>query len=271
MATARRPVLTVGCVVGLLLVSSLATGQPGDSKRRENLTTCLSGRYPALCDHSMLSPDELKATLEAERRENLKTCLTGRYPALCKHELLTATERAQVREAERQENLKVCLAGRYPLLCNQALLTPDELQRTREAERAENLKTCLMGRFSSLCNHSLLSPSEAERVAAAEKSASSAAPTAGLSPRPASRPRTSTSRGRSRPSGSDCESGHWIESVSDDGDIIKLEDGSVWEVDDVDTVTSTLWLPTTDVIVCEMKGKMINVDDNESVAVRRLK
>ena len=63
MVTARRP---LGYVVGLLLVSSLATGQPSDSKRRENLATCLSGRYPSLCDHSMLAPDVLKKALDSE-------------------------------------------------------------------------------------------------------------------------------------------------------------------------------------------------------------
>jgi hypothetical protein len=66
-----------------------------------------------------------------------------------------------------------------------------------------------------------------------------------------------------------CESGHWIESVSSEGDIIKLEDGSIWEVGGVDTVTSMLWLPVTDVIVCD--GKMINEDDNESIEVSRLR
>ena len=76
---------------------------------------------------------------------------------------------------------------------------------------------------------------------------------------------------RRPPSSSGCERDHWIDSVSDDGDIIKLEDGSVWEVDDAGTVTSALWLPVTDVVVCEAKGKMINTDDNVSVAIRRLK
>ena len=36
--------------------------------------------------------------------------------------------------------------------------------------------------------------------------------------------------GSSMRSSGSCESGNWIESVSDDGDIIKLSDGSVWEV-----------------------------------------
>jgi hypothetical protein len=66
-----------------------------------------------------------------------------------------------------------------------------------------------------------------------------------------------------------CDSGHWINSVSDDGDIIKLEDGSIWKVDSVDTIISTLWLPVTDVIVCD--DKIINTDDNESVSVTKLK
>lgn len=69
---------------------------------------------------------------------------------------------------------------------------------------------------------------------------------------------------------SKCESGHWIESVSDDGEIIKLEDGSIWRIDDTDTIDSALWLPTEDVLVCP--GQLINTDsDNEHVGAKKLK
>jgi len=74
----------------------------------------------------------------------------------------------------------------------------------------------------------------------------------------------------SRRSGrSDCESGHWVDSVSSDGQIVKLEDGSIWEVDPVDAIDSMLWLPTSDIIVCD--GKLINTDDNETVSARRIR
>jgi hypothetical protein len=66
-----------------------------------------------------------------------------------------------------------------------------------------------------------------------------------------------------------CVSGHWVDSVSDDGDIVKLEDGSVWEIAAVDTVDSMLWLPTTDIIACD--DKLINTEDNETVEATRLK
>jgi hypothetical protein len=66
-----------------------------------------------------------------------------------------------------------------------------------------------------------------------------------------------------------CVSGHWVDSVSDDGDIVKLEDGSVWEISAVDTVDSMLWLPTTDIIACD--DKLINTEDNETVEAVRLK
>ncbi len=68
---------------------------------------------------------------------------------------------------------------------------------------------------------------------------------------------------------SPCENGHWIESVTDDGEIIKLEDGSIWQVDATDTIDSALWLAMSDVILCN--DKMINVDDNEKVSVTRLR
>jgi hypothetical protein len=66
-----------------------------------------------------------------------------------------------------------------------------------------------------------------------------------------------------------CEDGHWIEEVLADGQILKLEDGTLWKVDPVDTITSSLWLPVSDVIVCD--DKIVNVDDGETVQVRRIR
>lgn len=70
-------------------------------------------------------------------------------------------------------------------------------------------------------------------------------------------------------SGLGCESGHWIESVSDDGSIVKLDDGSVWKVSDADTIDSELWLPTEDIVVCD--GKLVNTDDHEAVEAVRVR
>lgn len=68
---------------------------------------------------------------------------------------------------------------------------------------------------------------------------------------------------------------HWIDSVSDGGRIIILEDGSVWEVSPVDQVTSSIWLPVSDVVVVASSGfypyRIINKDDGESVEARRLR
>jgi hypothetical protein len=66
-----------------------------------------------------------------------------------------------------------------------------------------------------------------------------------------------------------CSSGHWISGNIDDGQYIKLEDGSLWEVDAADTVDSALWLETEELTVCN--GKLINTDDKESVEARRIK
>jgi hypothetical protein len=67
---------------------------------------------------------------------------------------------------------------------------------------------------------------------------------------------------------SSCESGHWVEEVMSDGEIVKLEDGSLWRVDSADTVDSALWLPSTDIVVCD--GKLINTEDKESVEAQRI-
>jgi hypothetical protein len=68
--------------------------------------------------------------------------------------------------------------------------------------------------------------------------------------------------------GNGCSAGHWIESVEGDGKLIKLEDGSMWEVDDVDTVDTAIWLPVSNVVICGTK--MINTDDSESAAVTHI-
>jgi hypothetical protein len=66
-----------------------------------------------------------------------------------------------------------------------------------------------------------------------------------------------------------CEDGHWIEEVLADGQILKLEDGSLWKVDPSDAITSLLWLPVSDVVVCD--DKIVNVDDGEAVQVSRIR
>lgn len=245
-------------VLGVALGPSNAVAQ-SDQQRAQNLATCLGGRYPVLCKHEWLSPDDRAKVELAERRENLKTCLTGRYPTLCRRGLLSTAEASQVAEAERRENLRTCMTGRFAALCNKSLLSPAERTQALAAERAENLKTCLSGQFPSLCDRSKLTPEQLTQAEAAEGRAQAARPKSSSSRR--------STRGRTFASG--CEDGHWVESVSGDGTIVKLEDGSVWEVDAVDAIDSALWLPTTDIIACD--DKLINTDDNEKVSARRLR
>jgi hypothetical protein len=164
--------------------------------------------------------------MAAEKRENLATCLTGRYKILCKKNLLSKAELKQVLAAEKSENLYTCLTGRYPSLCNKSLLTSEQLSQTQAAEKRE-VKSRRQRSGKGTISH-----------------------------------------GRSYPS-SECEAGHWIESVSDDGQLVKLEDGSIWEVDTVDAIDSALWLPTTEIVVCD--DKLINTDDNETVSAIRIR
>lgn len=67
----------------------------------------------------------------------------------------------------------------------------------------------------------------------------------------------------------DCESGHWIASVNRDGEIVILEDGSVWLVDPIDQIDTMLWLPISDIVACY--DKLINTDDGETVSARRIR
>ena len=219
----------------------------------DNLSTCLSGKYPSLCNKTLLTDNQRQQTELAERSENLRTCLSGKYPSLCKRNLLTQDQASQVRRAESRENLATCITGRYVSLCNHATLSSDELSRVRTAERRENLIVCMTGKYPSLCNKALLSSDEFKATEAAEKRIKS---------EPAPRTSRITRRGG-------CESGHWVDYVSDGGEIVKLEDGSLWQIDSVDQIDTALWLPTTDIVVCPYK--LINTDDNESVGATRIK
>jgi len=202
---------------------------------------------------SRVTPQQPPANLPiGKQKDNLAICLSGigLFSSLCDHKALTADERARVREVERRENLTSCLTGAYPLLCKHDLLTPGEAERVKAAEVRENLKVCLTGRLAKFCRHELLTPSEAARVKLAERVAERRP--SGLRP---------TNKKK-------CVSGHWIEAVMSDGEILKLEDGSLWEVDAVDVIETSLWLPMSDVVVCS--GKIINTDDNEAVAAERI-
>jgi hypothetical protein len=248
----------VAIMVSQMYVSATVYAQT-DLQKAQNLSTCLSGKYPSLCRHEWLTQGEKKKAEVAERQENLKTCLTGRYPSLCRKNNLTTTELEQVIAAEKGENLKTCLSGRYKSLCKKHLLTKSELKEVLAAERTENLRTCMTGRYPSLCDRTQITAEQLLEVKAAEKKAAQShiqyAPRQRL---PSSRPILSG-----------CESGHWVDSVTSDGQIVKLEDGSIWEVDLVDAIDSMLWLPTTDIIACD--DKLINTDDNETVSARRIR
>ena len=66
-----------------------------------------------------------------------------------------------------------------------------------------------------------------------------------------------------------CEDGHWIDEVLNDGSVIKLEDGSIWLVDDLDQIDTALWLPVSNIVACDYM--LINTDDGEKAGARRIR
>ena len=66
-----------------------------------------------------------------------------------------------------------------------------------------------------------------------------------------------------------CEDGHWVQSVSSGGEIVKLEDGSIWEISAIDRIDTTLWLVTEEITVCG--DRLINTDTGDAVDAARLK
>ena len=103
------------------------------------------------------------------------------------------------------------------------------------------------------------------------------APSAGLASQVPSGPLTPRSlgglvAGRGYPG---VGSGHWVSQVMDRGRVVKLEDGSLWEVAPLDRLDSALWLPVTDITVTDGDDllypyKLINTDDHEVVNAKLL-
>ena len=70
---------------------------------------------------------------------------------------------------------------------------------------------------------------------------------------------------------------HWISSVSTGGSVVTLEDGSVWGVNAVDRVFTSIWLPVSNVIVRQAETGigdyryiLLNTDDGEEALARFL-
>jgi hypothetical protein len=72
-------------------------------------------------------------------------------------------------------------------------------------------------------------------------------------------------------------SGHWVRSTADDGAIVILEDGSMWDVNPLDRINTSLWLPVSNVTILkaspavgEYKYSLVNTDDKEKALAKYL-
>ena len=66
-----------------------------------------------------------------------------------------------------------------------------------------------------------------------------------------------------------CGGDHWIASVLGGGELIRLEDGTIWQVDALDRIESMLWLPTENVVICG--STLINTDTGEKVHAHKIR
>ena len=67
----------------------------------------------------------------------------------------------------------------------------------------------------------------------------------------------------------DCESGYSINAVLADGKVIKLDDGSVWEIDPSDISDTASWTAGDEIVVCS--DQLVNTDEDETVDATRIK
>lgn len=70
---------------------------------------------------------------------------------------------------------------------------------------------------------------------------------------------------------------HWIKSKADNGAIIILEDGSMWEINSLDRIDTALWLPISNVTILkasspvgDYKYTLVNTDDGEKALAKSL-
>lgn len=71
--------------------------------------------------------------------------------------------------------------------------------------------------------------------------------------------------------------GHWIRSKADNGALLTLEDGSIWEISSIDRIDTSLWLPVTNITVLratspvgDYKYTLLNTDDGEKALAKFL-
>jgi hypothetical protein len=137
---------------------------PAWAQYDQNLTTCMSGTAPSLCQHNLLTPQQAEAVRQAELRQNYTMCSSGRLPGVCRHDLLTPEQAETVRQAELAANYSTCSSGRLPGVCRHDLLTPAQAEMVRQAELAANYSTCSSGRLPGVCRHDQLTPQQAAAV-----------------------------------------------------------------------------------------------------------
>ena len=68
-------------------------------------------------------------------------------------------------------------------------------------------------------------------------------------------------------------SGHWVSKNIDSGKLIKLEDGSLWEISSIDRINTMLWLATEQITITKSGNspypyKLINVDQENAAEAK---
>jgi hypothetical protein len=102
------------CCIGAVFALVFAAASRDVSSADSNLTTCLDGRYPRLCNHGSLTKEQASRVAEAERRANLTQCLDGRYPGLCNHGMLAEEEAVRVSIAEHRHHCQLIIRAMVP-------------------------------------------------------------------------------------------------------------------------------------------------------------
>lgn len=266
-----------------LLMPAPAQAQDADEKA-QNLANCLARKGPSKCKKQWLNPGDVLRVEEIERNENQRVCLTGRTPENCDRALLSLKDIQLTIVAERRENLKSCLMGfsRERRACRKDWLSEVDLKRVEAAEQTRD--HCANGRGGSECGALLLppkslkptpvtaaasrptsKPTSAKTAATSGPSAASVtAPSAPPAPAMAENAAISSQGEHGDNEFSTCEVDQFVESVSSEGRVAELQDGSIWVVSVKDAAKILRWALPAYVVACE--GRLIHGETGEIIA-----
>jgi hypothetical protein len=255
-------------------------------ERQENQRLCLTGKTPDKCDRALLSLRDIQQTIVAERRENLKNCLLGpggdRRP--CRRDWLSEPEVKRVEATGKLPPEARPVSAGLPVEPVQPTAaqtpTPQPAPFPARPERLGGpvtpppVPTVVPPQpvFIEVPPAPPVARKESAKVAekAAKLRAAKAAAAASASREArAARSKAASPTAARKPDSpyAHCNAEQFIETLSSEGRVAELEDGSIWIIALRDSEKVLSWETPAHVVACPTE--LINTENGQSVQARR--